>query len=129
MNFSDIFSRTKTIAIVGISKKPERPSYQVAQYLISQGFQIIPVNPAIKDIFGQPCYPTLKEIPFKIDMVDVFRKAEDCFEIAQDAVFIGASCLWLQIGVINEQAAQYAQDHGLDVVMDYCTKIEHQHLS
>lgn len=128
INFSNIFLKTKTIAIVGISNKPDRPSYQVAQYLLNHGFKIIPVNPAIKEVLGQTCYPTLKDIPCKVDMVDVFRKPEDCLSIAQDAVFIGASCLWLQMGVVNEQAAQHAKDQGLEVVMDYCTKIEYQRL-
>lgn len=117
-----------TIAVVGLSAEPERPSYRVAKYLQDHGYKIVPVNPNYAEILGEKSYPDLASIPFAVDMVDVFRKSQDCVPVAQQAVAIGARVLWLQLGVINDEARRIAQAAGLTVVMDRCTKIEHAQL-
>ncbi|TXI12877.1 MAG: CoA-binding protein [Polynucleobacter sp.] len=124
-----LWQEIKTIAVVGLSDKPTRPSYMVAKYMQSAGFKIIPVNPQCQEILGEVCYPDLLSIPEKVDMVDVFRKSEDCLPIAKDAVQIGAQVFWMQMGVINHEAAEYAALHGLEVIMDQCLMIEHMHQS
>lgn len=123
-----ILQECRTVAIVGMSTNPDRPSNRVAKYLMDHGYTVIPVNPGPTEILGQKCYPDLVSVPVKIDIVDVFRNAEDVLPIAREAIRIGARCLWLQLGVINEEAAELASAAGLDVVMDRCTKIEHSHL-
>lgn len=123
-----ILENHKVIAMVGLSPKEERPSNVVARFLMARGYTVIPVNPGQREILGQPCYPDLKSIPVKIDMVDVFRNAADVPPIAADAVAIGAKSLWLQLGVINPEAAERASAAGLDVVMDRCPKIEYARL-
>lgn len=122
-----ILDRTRTIAIVGASSNPSRASNFVLTYLSSStcDYELYPVNPRETEILGHRCYPSLAELPVVPDMVDVFRKADDCPEIAREAVAIGASTLWLQLGVVSEEAAAIAHGAGLDVVMDRCTKIEH----
>ncbi len=125
---NELLQETKIIAVVGLSDKPSRPSYGVAQYMQSHGYRIIPVNPSCEEILGEKCYPDLKSIPFAIDMVNVFRKSEDCLPIAHEAVEIGAKSLWLQLGVINAEALAYAKEHGLVAIMDKCLKIEHMML-
>ncbi|MBL8154655.1 MAG: CoA-binding protein [Anaerolineae bacterium] len=120
-----ILSTTRTIAIVGLSPKSERPSYFVGSYLKYEGYRIIPVNPRAAEILGEKCYPDLLSIPEPVDMVVAFRQPEECLEIAQHAVQIGAKTLWLQLRVVNLEAAQIARDAGLNVVMDRCVKIEH----
>ncbi|MEA1064693.1 CoA-binding protein [Erwinia sp. HR93] len=122
----NILTNTHTIALVGASDKPDRASYRVMAYLLAQGFRVIPVSPkaANTDILGQKGYATLEEIPEPVDMVDVFRNAEAAWDVAQEAIAIGAKTLWLQLGVINEQAATLARDAGLRVVMDRCPAIE-----
>ncbi len=120
-----LLQETKVIAVVGLSDKPFRPSYDVAGYMQSQGYKIVPVNPLHSEILGEKCYPNLKSIPFPVDMVNVFRKSEDCLPIAQEAVAIGAKSLWLQLGVINIAAINHAKEHGLTAVMNQCLKIEH----
>ena len=119
-----IFKDCKTIAVVGLSDNPARPSYGVARYLQQQGFLIIPVNPKLTEVLGEKCYASLRDVPDKIDIVDCFRRSEEMLAIAQDAVAVDAKCLWMQIGVINHEAAKIAQDGGLKVVLDKCTKIE-----
>ncbi len=123
-----ILKENHTIAVVGLSADWFRPSYFAAKYMQEHGFRIIPVNPKYDEILGEKCYPDLKSIPGKIDIVDVFRKPQDCVPIARDAVEIGAKVLWLQIGVINDEAVQVAEAAGLDVVMDRCVKIEYARL-
>jgi len=128
---ADILAKTSVIAVVGASDNWTRPAYFVMKYLIKQGYKLVPVNPryAGQDILGQPCYASLEEIPFAVDMVDVFRRSEDAPEIARQAVAIGAKSLWLQIGVISNDALKIAETAGLNVVMNRCPKIEHSRLS
>jgi len=123
-----ILKNNHTIAIVGLSADWYRPSYFAAKYMQEHGFRIIPVNPKYDEILGEKCYPNLKAIPEPVDIVDVFRKPDDCVPIAQDAVSIGAKVLWLQLGVVNEEAARVAETGGLEVVMDRCVKIEYARL-
>ena len=117
--------KMRTIAVVGVSPKPERASHDVARYLLDQGYKIIPVNPVQEEILGLKCYPNLSAIPEPVDLVDVFRRPEHCPPIAEEAVTIGAKALWLQLGIANDDAARLASDGGLLVVMDRCIKIEH----
>jgi predicted CoA-binding protein len=120
-----ILGSTKSVAIVGLSPKTERPSYFVGSYLKYEGYKVIPVNPMAKEILGEACYPDLLSIPEPVDLVVVFRQPEECVEIAKQAVQIGAKTLWLQLKVANIEAAHIAEDAGLNVVMDRCVKIEH----
>ena len=123
-----ILENHKVIAMVGLSPKEDRPSNIVARYLMAHGYTVIPVNPGQSEILGQRCYTSLKEIPVKVDMVDVFRNSADVPPIAADAIAIGARSLWLQLGIVNQEAAEKAAAAGLDVVMDRCPKIEHGRL-
>lgn len=123
-----ILENHKVIAVVGLSPKEDRPSNRVARFLMAHGYTVIPVNPGQREILGQTCFADLKSIPVKVDMVDVFRNADDVPPIAADAIAIGAKSLWLQLDVINEAAAEAAAQAGLDVVMDRCPKIEHERL-
>ena len=119
---------SKTIAVVGLSPKPDRPSHQVASYLMEAGYTIIPVNPGQDTILGQTCYPNLRAIPTPVDMVDIFRRPEEVLPIVEDAIAIDAQCIWMQEGIINEKAATKAKAAGLTVIMDRCTKIDHMNL-
>lgn len=123
-----ILAEYKTIAVVGLSDKWHRPSNFAAKYLKDHGYKIIPVNPGQKEILGEKCYPSLLDIPEKVDVVDIFRKSEDVPPIVEDAIKIGAKVIWMQIGVINEEAAKRARAAGLEVVMNLCMKIEHARL-
>ena len=118
----------RTIAVVGLSAAWHRPSYFAAKYMQQHGYRIVPVNPRYTEVLGERCYPSLADIPHPVDMVDVFRRSEDVLPIAEQAVAIGARCLWQQIGVTNMAAAELARAAGLDVVMDRCVKIEHARL-
>ena len=119
---------SKTIAVVGLSPKPHRPSHQVASYLMEVGYTIIPVNPGQDAILGQTCYPNLRAIPTSVDMVDIFRKPETILLIVEDAIAIDARFIWMQEGIVNEEAAAKAKAAGLLVIMDRCTKIDHMNL-
>ena len=123
-----ILKQARTIAVVGLSANWWRPSYFAAKYMQEHGYRIIPVNPAYPEVLGEKCYASLRDIPEKVDIVDCFRKSEEIPPIAADAVAIGAKVLWMQIGVINHNAAATARAAGLDVVMDRCVKIEHARL-
>ena len=123
-----ILTRSRTIAVVGISANWYRPSYFAAKYLQDHGYRIAPVNPNYTEVLGAPCHPTIGAIPFDVDMVDCFRKPGEIVPLAREAIAVGAKCLWMQIGVVNEPAAAKARAAGLDVVMDRCVKIEHARL-
>jgi predicted CoA-binding protein len=123
-----ILKACHTVAIVGLSAEWHRPSHFVAKYLQGHGYRIVPVNPRYPEILGEKSYARLEDIPFAVDLVDVFRRSEDVLPIAQSAVAIGARCFWQQIGVVNAQADARAQAAGLDTVMDRCVKIEHARL-
>ena len=123
-----VLRQTRTIAVVGLSADCSKPSYLASKYMQEHGYRIIPVNPKYPEILGEKCYPNLRSIPEPVDMVDLFRKSSDTVPFAEDAVAIGAKTLWLQIGVINEEARRIAESNGLAVVMDRCVKIEHASL-
>jgi predicted CoA-binding protein len=120
-----ILGSTKTIAIVGLSKDSQRPSYFVASYLKYEGYRIIPVNPTATEILGERCYPDLLSIPEPVDMVDIFRPAPACVEIVQQAIAKQAKSVWMQLRIVNLDAAKLAEEAGLQVVMDRCVKMEH----
>ena len=124
-----ILHEVRTIAVVGLSAEWHRPSFFAAKYMQDHGYRIVPVNPryatASTDVLGEHCYAALTDIPFPVDMVDVFRRTEDVLPIAQQAIQMGAKCLWQQIGVMNLEADALARDAGMDSVMDRCVKIEH----
>jgi predicted CoA-binding protein len=125
-----ILHDNRRIAVVGISAEWHRPSYFVGKYLLEHGYTMIPVNPKYRHVLGQPCYPdlTAARAAGEIDMVDCFRKADDIGPIGDEAIAIGARCLWMQLGVVNKIAADKARGAGLAVVMDRCVKIEHGRL-
>ena len=120
-----ILLQARTIAVIGLSGNWYRPSFFAAKYMQDHGYRIVPVNPSYEEVLGQKCYPTLRDIPHKVDIVDCFRKSGDIPPIARDAVGIGARVLWMQLGIRNDQAAKIALEAGLDVVMNRCVKIEH----
>ncbi len=123
-----ILKQSHTVAVVGLSANWYRPSFFAAKYMQEHGYRVIPVNPSYPEILGEKCYPSLKDIPEKIDIVDCFRKSEDIEPIAKQAIEIGAKVLWMQLGVMNEKAAKLAREAGLEVVQDRCVKIEHGRL-
>ena len=123
-----ILRESRVIAVVGLSADWFRPSYFAAKYMQEHGYRVIPVNPKYESILGQKCYRSLRDIPEKVDMVDVFRKTQDVMPIAEDAIAIRAKVLWQQLGVRNESAAAKARAAGLEAVMDRCVKIEHGRL-
>jgi uncharacterized protein len=120
-----LLRESKTIAVVGLSSKPERSSYGVAGYLQKHGYRVIPVNPRETEVLGEKSYASLNDIPEHVDIVDVFRRSEFVPEIADQAIKIGARALWLQMGVINEEAAEKARAAGLTVVMNQCIAVDH----
>jgi predicted CoA-binding protein len=120
-----ILLQSRTIAVLGLSGNWYRPSFFAAKYMQDHGYRIVPVNPNYRAVLGERCYPTLREVPGRVDIVDCFRKPEEIVPIAHDAVAIGAKVLWMQLGIRNDQAAKIALDGGLDVVMNRCVKIEH----
>ena len=120
-----ILLTSRTIAVVGLSASWYRPSFFAAKYMQDHGYRIVPINPGQAEILGRKCYPDLRQIPDKVDIVDCFRRPTEIVPIARDAVAIGASVLWMQLGIRNDEAAAIALAAGLDVVMDRCVKIEH----
>jgi uncharacterized protein len=123
-----ILETTETVAVVGLSDKPDRDSFKVAKYLQEHGFRIIPVNPTVDQVLGEKSYASVTEIPEQVDVVDVFRKPEAVMPVVQEAIDAGARTLWLQLGVVNQEAADKAEAAGLQVVMDKCMKVEHGRL-
>ena len=123
-----ILKDCRTIAVVGLSAEWHRPSYFAAKYMQDHGYRIVPVNPKYPQILGETSYARLEDIPFPVDMVDVFRKEQDIPPIAKSAVAIGAKCLWQQLGLRSEEADRIATDAGIDSVWDRCVKIEHARL-
>ncbi len=124
----EILNSSRVVAVVGLSAKPDRPSHRVADYLKAQGYRIIPVNPAESEVLGELCYPDLASVPESVDVVDIFRRSEEVLPIVKEAIKIGAKAVWIQEGVINEEAAARAREAGLMVVMDKCMLKEHQKL-
>lgn len=123
-----ILNSYRTVAIVGLSPEPKRPSCRVASYLKKQGYKIIPVNPRVREVLGETSYPDLTSIPEPVDVVDIFRQSEDTPAIVAEAIKIGAKVVWMQEGIINEEAATRARKAGLSVVMDKCMRKEHLRL-
>jgi len=115
----------RVVAVVGLSGNPERSSYQVAQYLQNHGYRIIPVNPGCRQVLGETCYPSLKDIPFPVEVVDIFRKVEDISAIVDEAIAAGAKAVWMQLGLEEPGSARKARKAGLKVVMNRCMKMEH----
>ena len=123
---AEMLKRARTIAVVGLSSKKRRPSYGVSQYMQSAGYRIIPVNPNEREVLGEKCYARLEDVPEKVDIVNVFRRSELVPEVVESAIRIGARAVWMQEGVVHEEAAQRARDAGLEVVMDRCILKEHR---
>ena len=121
-----ILLQAKTIAVVGISEREDRASNYVSGYMQFQGYKIYPVNPNIEEWFGSKSYDSIEDVPDKIDIVDVFRRSSSVVPVAEDAVASGAKVLWLQQGIVNQEAATFALDRGLEVVMDSCIMVEHK---
>jgi predicted CoA-binding protein len=119
-----LLGEARTIAVVGLSSKEGRPSFSVARYLQAHGYRVVPVNPRETEVLGERAYPTLRAIPggLSIDVVDVFRRSDETPEVARDAVAIGAKVLWLQEGIVNEEAFRIADEAGLDVIMGVCIR-------
>jgi len=130
-NISEIpqlLAEARVIAVVGLSPKTERPSNMVARYLIQAGYTVIPVNPGHDQILGKRCYPSLLDIPNHIDIANIFRKSEDVGPIVQQAIEKGCTTLWMQLGIVNHDAAATARQFGLKVIMDRCIKVDHTNL-
>lgn len=121
----EILTNSRTIAVVGLSPKDSRPSNQVARYLQEAGYRVIPVNPGQTEILGEKCYASLLDIPEPVDIVDIFRRPEDVPPVVEQAIAIKAGVVWMQLGIVNEEAAEKARNAGLTVIMDRCLKIDH----
>jgi predicted CoA-binding protein len=129
MQEATILNDYSIIAMVGLSPDPNRPSHRVAKYLINQGYKVIPVNPDAQEILGTRSYSNMSSIPEPIEIVDIFRRSEEVMPIVDEAIKVGAKAVWMQEGVVNEEAASKAQDAGLLVVMDRCMLKEHKRLN
>lgn len=123
-----LLGKARRIAVIGISAKPGRASLDVAHYLQSHGYEIVPVNPLLKQWEGLPCYPSLNEVPGPVDIVDIFRKPDTIGELVEEIVAKKPECAWLQLGIVNNEAAAQIRKAGITVVQDRCTKIEHSRL-
>lgn len=124
-NIPEILKKYKRIAVVGVSDKPHRDSHIVARFMKEHGYRIFPVNPGLNEVLGEKCYPSLRDLPEPVELVDIFRRSEFVPSIVDAAIEIGAKAVWMQLTVVNEAAAQKALDAGLEVVMDRCWKIEY----
>lgn len=127
-NIPQILKSFKKIAVIGISNKPDRPSHYVSYFMKEHGYQIYPVNPGLDEVLGEKCYPSLSAIPDEVEIVDIFRRAEFVDEIVEKAIEVNAKVIWMQQGIVNENAAQKAIEAGLQVVMDRCIKTEYARL-
>jgi len=125
MTIREILSTSKTIAVVGLSDRPGRPSYGVSAYMARQGYRIVPVNPNCAQVLGEQSYARLEDVPVPVDIVDIFRRSEFVPQIVEAAIKIGARCIWMQEGVVHQAAAARAREAGLFVVMDRCILKEH----
>jgi predicted CoA-binding protein len=123
-----ILTEYRTVAVVGASSNPDRPSYRVLKYLSEHGFKVIPINPNSAEVLGMQCYPDLTTIPIQVEVVDIFRSPSDLMPTVDEAIKIGAKAVWMQEGIINEEAASKARQAGLMIVMDKCMKKEHLRL-
>lgn len=129
---SNLLRTSRRIAVIGASSRPSRPSNEILRYLVAVGYDVVPVHPREREVEGLTCYPTLGaavEATGPVDIVDVFRRAEDCPEHAREAVAVGARCLWLQLGIVSADAARIASAAGLKVVMDRCIMVDHRRLA
>ncbi len=125
----EILKESKTVAVVGLSQNPDRDSYKVAQYLLKNGYRIVPVNPAIDEALGETAYASVKDIPFDVDIVDIFRKPEFIPEVVDEAIAKKAKTVWMQLGLSHNEAADKARKAGLKVVQSKCLKIEHHRMA
>jgi hypothetical protein len=128
LEIGQLLKEYHTIAVVGLSPKENRPSHQVAAYLIGVGYRVIPVNPGQSKILGRTCYPDLLAIPEPVEIVDIFRRPEEVGPIVEQAIEIGAKVVWMQEGIVNQAAAAMARAAGLKVIMDRCLKVDHENL-
>ena len=124
----ELLKKARSVAVVGVSPKEERDSHKVARYLKEHGYKVIPVNPGLKEVLGETCYPDLKSIPEHIDVVDIFRSVDAIPGIVDEAIAVGADAVWMQLGLAHEEAAEKARKAGLTVVMNRCMKIDHARL-
>lgn len=124
----DLLARTRTIAVVGLSPRPERPSHRIARRLQSWGYRVVPVRPAVSEVLGEKAYQRLAEVPDRIDLVDVFRAAEQVGPIVEQCIALGLPAIWIQEGIVNEPAAERARAAGMIVVMDRCISVEYRRL-
>jgi len=127
-NIRQLLQQVRTIAVVGLSNKTHRDSYRVAQYMQEHGYRIIPVNPRIETILGEKSYPDLLSIPEPVDIINVFRRSELVPPVVRDALHLNPQAIWLQLGIINEEAADIANNAGVAIIMDKCIKVEHDRL-
>jgi len=125
----ELMRSAETIAVVGVSARSDRASYEVAEYLIEAGYEVYLVNPRETEILGKKVYDRVQDLPKSVDIVDIFRKPADVLPVVEDAIEASAGAIWMQLEIVNQEAAELAQASGLEVVMDRCTKIEHRKIS
>lgn len=124
----ELMRDARTIAVVGVSSRPDRPSNEVARYLQQRGFVVYMVNPTESEVLGEPAYASVRDLPEPVDIVDIFRRSPEVPPVVDDAIAAGAKAVWMQLDIVHEEAAAKARDAGLEVVMGRCTKIEHAKL-
>jgi predicted CoA-binding protein len=124
----DVLEKYHTIVVVGASSIPEKPSHWVSEYMISQGYRVIPVNPDEEEVFGVPCYPNLQSVPEPVEFVDVFRRPQFCADVVRDAIEVGAKVVWLQQGIVSNEAKRLAEEAGIAFLQDRCVLAEHRRL-
>jgi len=123
-----VLTQHQRVAVVGLSADPTRPSHAASKYLLNRGFDVTPVNPKYEKVLGRPCYPSLSAIPHPIEVVNLFQRSENVVPFVEEAIAIGAKAVWMQLGVVNEEAAARARGAGLEVIMDRCMKVEYARL-